>query len=327
MVETLQKNSTADIPPLLMSEIEKRVTASGFDDLAPVVDEITGKYGSAVKAILFYGSCLQKADVYDGLVDLYVIVDSYHNASKNRVAAAFNRLLPPNVYYLEVTENDRLIRVKYAVISLDQFQKGCSEKWFHSSLWARFVQPSAILYVSDEEVRLAVIHSIARAVITFLKRVIPCASCEFTAMTLYAEGLALSYRAELRPEKQERIKKLVEAGAEWFNAICVHALSATGYALNPLPGTDPQVWLADIDAGSRRRCRFEWRLRQAQGKVLSVLRLFKAAFTFSGGVDYALGKIERHSGIKIEATPFMRRHPVLAMLVLWLRVLRKGAVR
>jgi hypothetical protein len=64
-----------------------------------------------------------------------------------------------------------------------------------------------------------------------------------------------------------------------------------------------------------------------QGTALSILRLLKASFTFDGGLPYLAWKIERHSGVKIEITPFMRRHPRLGALgALW-RTRRRGGFR
>ena len=68
-------------------------------------------------------------------------------------------------------------------------------------------------------------------------------------------------------------------------------------------------------------------LRRLSGKGWSVLRLIKAAFTFQGGADYIVWKIERHSGEKIILTDWQRRHPVIAGLLLLPALLRKGAVR
>ena len=53
---------------------------------------------------------------------------------------------------------------------------------------------------------------------------------------------------------------------------------------------------------------------RAQGKLLSVLRLLKASFTFDGGLSYLTWKIERQSGVRVEVTPFMRRFPRLGGL-------------
>lgn len=69
----------------------------------------------------------------------------------------------------------------------------------------------------------------------------------------------------------------------------------------------------------------QWGLRRVQGKFLSVARLIKASFTFDGGIDYLAWKISRHSGVKIELTPWQRRHPLLAGIVLFWRLRRRGA--
>ena len=68
-------------------------------------------------------------------------------------------------------------------------------------------------------------------------------------------------------------------------------------------------------------------MRIVQGKCLSVLRLMKAACTFRGGVDYALWKIERHRGLRFEVPQTLRKHPLLALLVLGWKVIKEGGVR
>ena len=71
----------------------------------------------------------------------------------------------------------------------------------------------------------------------------------------------------------------------------------------------------------------EWMVRSWQGKLLSVLRLLKGTLTFRGGLDYILWKIERHSGVKIEVPPRLRRWPLLATCVIFWRLYRQGAYR
>jgi hypothetical protein len=57
------------------------------------------------------------------------------------------------------------------------------------------------------------------------------------------------------------------------------------------------------------------------GKLINLLRLLRAASTFEGAARYAAWKIERHSGVAIDVTPWRERHPVLAapgvMLSIW----------
>jgi hypothetical protein len=84
---------------------------------------------------------------------------------------------------------------------------------------------------------------------------------------------------------------------------------------------------ARIPRRTRFVCRQSWRLRFFQGKVLSVLRLLKSAFTFVGGMDYILWKIERHSGVRVELPPRLRRRPLAAACVLAWRLYRRGGFR
>jgi hypothetical protein len=84
---------------------------------------------------------------------------------------------------------------------------------------------------------------------------------------------------------------------------------------------------ADIPKPVRRMSTAAWRLRMLQGKILSILRLLKGMLTFEGGVDYILGKIERHSGVTVDVEPRLRRHPLLAAGVLTWEIYRRGGFR
>ena len=66
-----------------------------------VTDEICRRHGPAVTAVLFYGSCLRQ-HTSEGVLDFYVLVDSYRAVFASRVLAVLNAVLPPNVFYLEV---------------------------------------------------------------------------------------------------------------------------------------------------------------------------------------------------------------------------------
>jgi hypothetical protein len=83
--------------------------------------------------------------------------------------------------------------------------------------------------------------------------------------------------------------------------------------------------------GLRRRTRARWAVawtaRRALGKLLNLLRLTKAAFTFEGGADYLAWKVERHAGVTIELTDWQRRNPILAAPAMLWRLYRRGAVR
>ena len=186
------------IPPQLIDTISRNADRTASPAVNTLIDEILKRHGEAAKAILFYGSCLRTGDDLDGLVDLYLLVDDYRRANKNRFQAALNVLLPPNVYYLEKKFRGHTVRTKYAVLSMADFIKGTSMGWFHSYLWGRFCQPTALLFACSDGVAQQVFECFAQAGLTFVRRVLPEISPDFTARQLWGRGFTLSYGAELR---------------------------------------------------------------------------------------------------------------------------------
>jgi len=294
---------------------------------SPPMDRLTRgiltRFDGHVQAILFYGSCLRKENVLDGLADLYVLVDTYCTAYRNACHAFLNHRLPPNVYYHEAPFDGLTVRAKYAVISLEDFQKGTTDRWFHSYLWGRFCQPCRMVYARDAATADAVVAALAQAVVTFVSRVLPCMPPVFTARELWGRGLELSYRAELRSERPDRQDRLVDADPDYFEAVTRHVLGAMPWWV-AVPAEADGCFQTDIPRTARAAARAAWRLRTVQGKLLSILRLLKATMTFEGGVDYILWKIERHTGVTVAAEPRLRRHPVLAAAVLAWRAYRCG---
>lgn len=318
---------TVPVPSNLLNLIRQESSREPPDGVRALSEVLLNRYGEVTQAILFYGSCFRTGDDTDGLVDLYVIVDSYRAALPNRLQAIANKLLPPNVFYLELPFQDRVVRTKYAVLSLKDFQRGTSKQWFHSYLWGRFAQPAGLLYVRDSQVEKEVRVALARAVITFITRVMPAAEESFTARDLWRNGLLLSYRAELRSEKPEKLINLVDAAPEYYERATRAAMVSVPFKVEVFTEPDGFLYRAHIPTPVRSRNHLAWTLRRFQGKVLSILRLFKAVFTFKGGVDYIQWKIERHSGVTVEWTPRLKRHPLLAACILSWRLYRKGGFR
>jgi len=315
------------VPSNLITLIRQESSREPPDGVRALAEVLLNSYGESTQAILFYGSCFRTGDDTDGLVDLYLIVDSYRAALPNRSQAVANRLLPPNVYYLELAVQDRVVRTKYAVLSLEDLQRGTSRQWFHSYLWGRFAQPAGLLYVRNNQVEKKVREALARAVITFITRVVPATEERFTARDLWRDGLLLSYRAELRSEKPDKLVHLVESAPEYYEQITRAAIGSVPFKVEIIAEQDGFLYQAHIPTSVRYRSHLAWTLRKLQGKVLSLLRLFKAVFTFEGGVDYIQWKIERHSGVRVEWTPRLKRHPLLAACILSWRLYRKGGFR
>jgi hypothetical protein len=305
----------------LARAIESHLAASAPDAVVALGEILRRRFGSHALAVLFYGSCRRSRDDAGGIADLYVLVDDYRAAYGSFLPALANRLLAPNVHYLETPFAGRTARAKYAVVSLDQFERGTAN-WFHPYLWGRFAQPCGLLHAAGETVRGRVVQALAAAVATLAARTLPRLPAEFDAESLWTQGLALTYAAELRPERPAGIRALVAESATELAAL-THALALEqGWELTSAgryrnPSTRSDRWSSACG----------WAVRRVQGKALSVLRLLKASFTFDGGLPYIAWKIERHSGVKTEITPFMRRFPRLGAIgALW-RTWRLGGFR
>ena len=73
--------------------------------------------------MLFYGSALRD-DALDGVLDFYVLLDRSAPGPARGSPRYANRLLPPNVGYLEAAVDRPGLRAKYAVMTLAQFRRG-----------------------------------------------------------------------------------------------------------------------------------------------------------------------------------------------------------
>jgi hypothetical protein len=193
------------IPEELLNAIRSRSVLPAPPPVCALADGIRATYGEALQAILFYGSCLRTGDDRGGMVDLYVIVGRYRDAYRSSWWAALNQLLPPNVFYLEIPFEGRMVRAKYAVLSMADLERGASPAWFHSYIWGRFAQPTVLLYASGPLVAERVCAALCQAVLTFIGRVIPRLPADFSVEDLWLRGLTLSYRTEFRAERPEKM--------------------------------------------------------------------------------------------------------------------------
>ena len=158
------------IPEELLNAIRSRSVLPAPPPVCALADGIRATYGAAARAILFYGSCLRTGDDRGGMVDLYVIVGRYRDAYRSSKWASLNQLLPPNVFYLEIPFEGRVVRAKYAILSMTDLEHGASPAWFHSYIWGRFAQPTVLLYASGPAVAERVCAALSQAVLTFIGR-------------------------------------------------------------------------------------------------------------------------------------------------------------
>lgn len=306
-----------------------------LQDSAPLKALLTAlktRYGDSLVGVLLYGSCLRSGELLEGLVDLYAVVDDYRQAYRNAHGNAYhktwlavaNRILPPNVFYLEVPIDKATVRSKYAVVSLRDLQRGTSVARFESYFWGRFAQPTRIVYSRDPASLDALQDSLLQAAATFITRALPLVAKEASVLQLWTESLALSYGTELRTERSGRAQELSDHGAQFFEQLTRLIAPRLPAMLQLIETPDGLHYRASVAIWRQRLAGPAWRLRKILGKLLSVTRLVKAFFTFDGGLDYIAWKLARHSGQSIEVPDSVRRWPLILMWPFFWRLYRRG---
>lgn len=291
------------LPELVALELAQPVDAR----VAAMAAAIAAQYPHAARAVLFYGSCL-RSDQLDGLMlDFYLIVSSYDAAYGKSWLAAANRLIPPNVFPFA----HEGLTAKFAVLSEADFARECGSGARSVSVWARFAQPSRLVWSAGAAASGKVVTAVACAAPTLLDFTRPVTDDGGDVLALWREGFSRTYKAELRAERTDRSGSIVDAEPDRYRTFGEAALQGM-----------PRLY-----ARSARDAELAWRRLQRWGKVLSVLRLAKASFTFAGGVDYLAWKVSRHSGQPVQIKPWHRRFPLAAAVVLLPKLLARGAVR
>ena len=275
----------------LATPVDPRVTA--------MAAAIAGRYPGSARAVLFYGSCLRERELDGLMLDFYLIVSDYGDAYSRRWMALANRLIPPNVFPFQ---HDGLI-AKYAVLSEADFDRLNGPETRNVSVWARFAQPSRLVWTVDDTARDRAVAAVSRAAPTLLAAA---GSIDGEApLDWWRRAFSLTYSVELRAERAGRAQSVVDADAARYELFSTPAMAA-------------------IPAGARRG---GWARRRIEGKLLSIARLAKASLTYAGGIDYLAWKINRHAGTKIEIKPWQRRWPLVAALTLVPRLIKGGAIR
>ena len=269
-------------------------------DLHTMAKFLRESHNGAV-AILAYGSCLRGVAASETLMDFYVLTENFGDVSPSILSCLACALVPPNVYYAETKIEGQSLRAKYAVLPLPLFAKWLTRRTGNPYFWARFSQPSALVYSRDDKIRQDVVAAISEALRTSFANA-KALTADPDALAIWTAGFNATYKSEFRSENENRAAQIIAASPDYYK-------EAAKLLASEIPVRANQT------------------LRKFTGKIWSVLRLIKAAFTFQGGADYIVWKIERHSGEKIVLTPWQRKHPIIAGLMLLPKLLRAGAVR
>jgi len=278
--------------------------------MAPVraIADLLGTERGA-RAVLFYGSNLRTGSL-DGVLDFYVLLPGEQGER-----------IWPRVSYREWTVEGVTLRAKIAEMALDTFARAARGQSRDTTIWARFVQPSALAWAADDVARAEVTTAVADAARTAARLAAALGPREGSAVAFWRALFQATYKAEFRVEKPGRENDILAVNAAHFDGLLPLAWEAQGIAFD----CDGERLSPRLSPERRRSILGWWRTRERLGKPLNLLRLVKASATFDGAARYAAWKIERHTGIAVELTPWREKHPLLAApAVLW-RVWRARA--
>lgn len=281
---------------------------------------IAGQYPAAARAVLFYGSCLRSEQLEGQMLDFYLIVSDYDSAYEKPWLAKWNRRLPPNVFPFQ---HDGLM-AKVAVLSEQDFYNLNRPTASAVSVWARFAQPSRLVWVVDDDARAMAVRAVSGAAPTLLNAALAFVEREVDVLDLWQSGFQMTYGAELRAERKDRPSSVIEFDPERYEKFGRAALHHSMID-NELRGDKVHI-LADPERRILQE-RGRWPGLRRRGKMLTVARLVKAAFTYAGGIDYLAWKVNRHAGTNIKVRDWQRRWPLVAAVFLVPKLLVKGAVR
>ncbi|MBB3693594.1 hypothetical protein [Sphingomonas sp. BK580] len=297
-----------------MTALEDIITEELRRPVLPLVARAAQAIAARVSgsAVLFYGSVLRTGDL-DGVLDFYVL----------RGAAArtglLSRLIWPDVSYHEVELEGRIVRAKVATMRLATFERAARGATLDTTIWARFVQPSALIWAENETVRRSVATAVANAAVTASWfTTLHCADVAAPG-DFWRQLFRATYSTELRVEAPGREDQILSYDRERYDRLLPLAWRSGGIAFDEHDGS----LMARPTECQLRAIAAAWLRVSRAGKWLNLVRLAKAAFTFEGAARYGLWKIERHTGVRIALTPFRERHPILAAPGVFWRVWRR----
>lgn len=284
----------------LSNRIEARLSKPVRAEVAEFARALAQDAGAG--AALFYGSNLRTGEL-DGVLDFYLLVPG----------PQVERIWP-RVSYHERSIGGLTLRAKVATMALETFVRAARGESRDTTIWARFVQPSALVHAVDEAARQSVTTALAHAARTAARLAIALGPPQGAAADYWRALFRATYQAELRVEKPGREESILSVNADHFAGLLPLALEDDGIAFDQ----DGAVLRPHLSAARRANVLRWWNTRRRLGKPLNVVRLLKASTTFEGAARYAAWKIERHTGVPVEITPWRERHPVLAAPgVLW----------
>lgn len=179
------------------------------------------KNNPSILCTIAYGSQIYGKPTADSHFDFWFVIDKYrkfhikrkkdyknYKYSLLRRPAAHMTLnkINPN-FYQDSLDNKE---VKYGVVTLRDFIKGCSKKCYKTYIKGRFHKPVKIIYSKDEYTRNKIEKAILKVRKDGLKQALNLSGKTFTFDNLLTNLVSLSYIADIRPESPDKIVDIIK---------------------------------------------------------------------------------------------------------------------
>lgn len=140
---------------------------------------------------------------------------------------------------------------------------------------------------------------------------------------LWQRALALSYATELRTERSGRAAELAQSASDFYADITRLHAPSLGSGFKVYDSGGGLHYSKITSALQRLNTRCAWWLRRGQGKLLSILRLVKALFTFEGTGLY---RVEAGTAFREEIVipERVRRAPLIYLWGFFWGLYRRG---
>lgn len=288
----------------MTSALAARLGAALDRPLDPAIGAFAARLAdeAGALAVLFYGSNLRTGSL-EGVLDFYVLLPGARETG-----------IWPRVSYREWDHAGARLRAKIATMNLATFAAAAEGELLDTTIWARFVQPSGLVWSRDDAARAAVTAALAAAARTAARLAVAVGPAGGSEADYWRALFRATYRAELRVEPPGREESILAANAAHFEGLLPLALDDAGIGFD----RDGATLSPRLERAERQRILQWWARRRRFGKPLNLARLLRATATFDGAARYAAWKVERHTGVAVEVTPWREKHPVLAAPgVLW----------
>ncbi|MEW6777780.1 MAG: hypothetical protein AB1405_15895 [Bdellovibrionota bacterium] len=287
-------------------------------DLPAFLEKFRQEGGSALLAVIYYGSCFSGAGRHaSSMYDFFLVVENYRAFHRSAFHALLNVVVPPNLYHLRMPDPahpGRTLSAKYNVIRLDRLEQETGFDAHDHYFIGRLCQRTGVLWVRDEEVR----RRLARCTLEAARRSAAIALPsmepvrEFSVRDFVTKFLEISYASDTRIEGRRKVEAIWNAAPDFYETLFGGVLEELTEGERPsLAGAGGGKYRSVLSEDARRGLEERDRAFLRRSKWKTIPRWAKHLLTFREPVQYLLSKYERHAGHPLELTPLQQRWPLI----------------